>query len=88
MQKRTLITAEIADAIQNSGAPFVWVEERDESQYQDSASNMMVDLQAVVISIRRSRSDRAGILPCTGRTGRICRRCGRTEISDQEIFMI
>lgn len=27
-EKGTLITAEIADAIQNSGAPFVWVEER------------------------------------------------------------
>ena len=49
MQKKgTLITAEIADAIQNSGAPFVWVEGEDESRNIKILSNMMVDLQAVV----------------------------------------
>ena len=47
-EKGTLITAEIADAIQNSGAPFVWVEGEDESRYIKILSNMMVDLQAVV----------------------------------------
>ena len=47
-EKGTLITAEIADAIQNSGAPFVWVEGKDESRNIKILSNMMVDLQAVV----------------------------------------
>ena len=47
-EKGTLITAEIADAIQNSGAPFVWVEGEDESRNIKILSNMMVDLQAVV----------------------------------------
>ena len=48
-EKGTLITAEIADAIQNSGAPFVWVEGEDESRNIKILSNMMVDLQAVDI---------------------------------------
>ena len=43
-EKGTLITAEI----QNSGAPFVWVEGEDESRNIKILSNMMVDLQAVV----------------------------------------
>ena len=47
-EKGTLITDEIADAIQNSGAPFVWVEGEDESRNIKILSNMMVDLQAVV----------------------------------------
>ena len=47
-EKGTLITAEIADAIQNSGAPFVWVEGEDESRNIKILSNMMVELQAVV----------------------------------------
>ena len=47
-EKGTLITAEIADAIQNSGAPFVWVEGEVESRNIKILSNMMVDLQAVV----------------------------------------
>ena len=47
-EKGTLITAEIADAIQNSGAPFVWVEGEDESRNIKILSNMMVDLQTVV----------------------------------------
>ena len=47
-EKGTLITAEIADTIQNSGAPFVWVEGEDESRNIKILSNMMVDLQAVV----------------------------------------
>ena len=47
-EKGTLITAEIADAIQNSGAPFVWVEGEDESRNIKILSNMMVDLQVVV----------------------------------------
>ena len=47
-EKGTLITAEIADAIQNSGALFVWVEGEDESRNIKILSNMMVDLQAVV----------------------------------------
>lgn len=87
-EKGTLITAEIADAIQNSGAPFVWVEGEDESRNIKILSNMMVDLQAVVdIDPEEVGVDRAGILSCTGRTsGRICRRCGRTEISDQERY--
>ncbi|MDY2658782.1 MAG: DNA-directed RNA polymerase subunit beta [[Ruminococcus] gnavus] len=47
-EKGTLITSEIADAIQNSGAPFVWVDGEDESRNIKILSNMMVDLQAVV----------------------------------------
>ena len=34
--------------VQNSGAPFVWVEGEDESRNIKILSNMMVDLQAVV----------------------------------------
>ena len=47
-EKGTQITTEIADAIQNSGVPFVWVEGEDESRNIKILSNMMVDLQAVV----------------------------------------
>ena len=47
-EKGTQITTEIADTIQNSGAPFVWVEGEDESRNIKILSNMMVDLQAVV----------------------------------------
>ena len=47
-EKGTQITTEIADAIQNSGVPFVWVEGEDEARNIKILSNMMVDLQAVV----------------------------------------
>ena len=47
-EKGTKITREIADAIQNSTAPYLWVEGEDESRNIKILSNMMVDLQAVV----------------------------------------
>ena len=47
-EKGTKITREIADAIQNSAAPYLWVEGEDESRNIKVLSNMMVDLQAVV----------------------------------------
>ena len=47
-EKGTVITKEIADAIQNSAAPYLWVEGEDESRNIKILSNMMVDLQAVV----------------------------------------
>ncbi|HIW41356.1 MAG TPA: DNA-directed RNA polymerase subunit beta [Candidatus Mediterraneibacter vanvlietii] len=47
-EKGTKITREIADAIQNSAAPFLWVESEDSSRNIKILSNMMVDLQAVV----------------------------------------
>ena len=47
-EKGTKITREIADAIQNSAAPYLWVEGEDESRNIKILSNMMVDLQAVV----------------------------------------
>ncbi len=47
-EKGTKITREIADAIQNSAAPFLWVEGEDSSRNIKILSNMMVDLQAVV----------------------------------------
>ena len=47
-EKGTKITREIADAIQNSAVPYLWVEGEDESRNIKILSNMMVDLQAVV----------------------------------------
>ena len=47
-EKGTKITREIADAIQNSAAPYLWVEGEDESRNIKILSNMMVDFQAVV----------------------------------------
>ena len=47
-EKGTKITREIADAIQNSAAPYLWVEGEDETRNIKILSNMMVDLQAVV----------------------------------------
>ena len=47
-EKGTKITREIADEIQNSAAPYLWVEGEDESRNIKILSNMMVDLQAVV----------------------------------------
>ncbi len=47
-EKGMKITREIADAIQNSAAPYLWVEGEDESRNIKILSNMMVDLQAVV----------------------------------------
>ena len=47
-EKGTKITREIADAIQNSAAPYLWVEGEDESRNIKILSNMMVDLQAIV----------------------------------------
>ena len=46
-EKGTKITREIADAIQNSAAPYLWVEGEDESRNIKILSNMMVDLEAV-----------------------------------------
>ncbi|MBU3874252.1 DNA-directed RNA polymerase subunit beta [Faecalicatena sp. AGMB00832] len=47
-EKGTMITRELADAIQNSAVPYLWVEGEDESRNIKILSNMMVDLQAVV----------------------------------------
>ncbi|WP_270394998.1 DNA-directed RNA polymerase subunit beta [Mediterraneibacter massiliensis] len=47
-EKGTKITREIADAIQNCAAPYLWVEGEDESRNIKILSNMMVDLQVVV----------------------------------------
>ena len=47
-EKGTKITREIADAIQNSAAPYLWVEGEDESRNIKILSNMMVDFQSVV----------------------------------------
>ena len=47
-EKGTKITREIADAIQNSAVPYLWVEGEDETRNIKILSNMMVDLQAVV----------------------------------------
>nr|WP_294495103.1 DNA-directed RNA polymerase subunit beta [uncultured Mediterraneibacter sp.] len=47
-EKGTKITREIADAIQNSAAPCLWVEGEDASRNIKILSNMMVDLQAIV----------------------------------------
>ena len=43
-----VITREIADAIQNSAAPYLWVAGEDSSRNIKILSNMMVDLQAIV----------------------------------------
>ena len=51
-RKGTVITRELADDIQNSAAPYVWVEGEEESAML-RFSNMMVDLQAIVISIQK-----------------------------------
>ena len=42
------LTPEIADAIQNSGAAFLWVRGEDDSRNIKVLSNMMVDLRAIV----------------------------------------
>ena len=47
-EKGTKLTRELADTIQNSAVPFIWVEGEDESRNIKILSNMMVDLQAVV----------------------------------------
>ncbi|MCC2252977.1 DNA-directed RNA polymerase subunit beta [Ruminococcus sp. CLA-AA-H200] len=47
-EKGTKITREIADAIQNSAADYLWVEGEDASRNIKILSNKMVDLQAVV----------------------------------------
>ncbi len=44
----TVITRELADAIQNSAAPYLWVTGEDSSRNIKILSNMMVDLQAIV----------------------------------------
>ena len=44
----TVITRKIADAIQNSAAPYLWVNGEDSSRNIKILSNMMVDLQAIV----------------------------------------
>ncbi len=44
----TVITRELADAIQNSAAPCLWVTGEDSSRNIKILSNMMVDLQAIV----------------------------------------
>ena len=47
-EKGTKLTREIADKIQNSAAPYLWVESEEASRNIKILSNMMVDLQAVV----------------------------------------
>ena len=47
-EKGTKLTRELADTIQNSAVPFIWVEGEDESRNIKILSNMMVDLRAVV----------------------------------------
>ena len=47
-EKGTKVTREIADAIQNAAAPFVWIERPDEERNIKVLSNMMVDLASVV----------------------------------------
>ena len=44
----TVITRELADTIQNSAVPYLWVKGEDSSRNIKILSNMMVDLQAVV----------------------------------------
>ena len=46
-EKGTVLTREIADAIQNSTAEYLWVEAEETSRNIKILSNMMVDLQAV-----------------------------------------
>ena len=47
-EKGTKLTREIADKIQNSAVPYLWVESEEASRNIKILSNMMVDLQAVV----------------------------------------
>ena len=47
-EKGTKITRELAGMIQNSAAPYIWVEGEDESKNIKVLSNLMVDLQSVV----------------------------------------
>ena len=47
-EKGTKLTRELADTIQNSAVPFIWVEGEDESRNIKILSNMMVDLRAFV----------------------------------------
>ena len=42
------VTREMADLIQNSAVPFVWIDRPDEERSIKVISNMMVDLDAVV----------------------------------------
>ena len=44
----TKVTRELADIIQNSAVPFVWIERPEEERSIKVLSNMMVDLQSVV----------------------------------------
>ena len=48
VEKGTKITRELAGMIQNSAAPYIWVEGEDESRNIKVLSNLMVDLQSVV----------------------------------------
>lgn len=47
-EKGAVLTRELADSIQNSGAPYLWIEGEDESRNFKILSNMMVELQSVV----------------------------------------
>ncbi len=47
-EEGTVITREIADAIQNAAVPFLWVKGEDSTRNIKILSNMMVDLQAIV----------------------------------------
>ena len=47
-EKGTKLTREIADKIQNSAVPYLWVESEEASRNIKILSNMMVDLQEVV----------------------------------------
>ena len=47
-EKGSKITREIADAIKNCAATYLWIEGEDESRNIKVLSNMMIDLQAVV----------------------------------------
>ena len=47
-EKGTKITRELAGMIQNSAAPYIWVEGEDESRNIKVLSNLMVDLRSVV----------------------------------------
>ena len=47
-EKGTKITRELAGMIQNSAAPYIWVEGEDESRNIKVLSNLMVDLQSIV----------------------------------------
>ena len=47
-EKGTTITKELADTIQNSAVPYLWVEGEDESRNIKILSNMMVDFNSIV----------------------------------------